>query len=126
VSSPGLISSISTKAALSGGSSGGAFSQSRTRIDSVPKRTGASTRASNFDTRAVILSSPSKSATGSGVMSAQAAAGFKIANASPQPSPTQRLALGLTSPAPREKVPSAASRVRARLKNVETVISGMG
>jgi len=45
-------------AALSGVSSGGFFSQSRTRIDKVPNRTGLPTGASNLETRAVILSSP--------------------------------------------------------------------
>jgi len=77
--SPRRVSSISTKAALSGASSGGFFSQSRTRIDNVPNRTGAPTGASNFETRAVILSSPCSSATGSGIVSPMARIGSPVA-----------------------------------------------
>jgi hypothetical protein len=80
LTSPGRNSSISRKAALSGVSSGGFFSQSRTWIAKVPNRTGVPTGASNFETRAVILSSPCSSATGSEIVSAKASLDVAIAN----------------------------------------------
>ena len=60
------------KAAFSGRSSGALFSQSRTTIDSVPNGTVCPTGATKRDTRAVILSSPCSSATGSAVIAAPA------------------------------------------------------
>jgi len=56
--SPGRTSQMSRKEALSGGSSGGRFSQVRAMISSVPKRTTSPTGASMVVTRAVTLSNP--------------------------------------------------------------------
>ena len=56
--SPGRVSQISKKAALSGVSSGGRLSQWRAMISSVPKRTVAPIEASIVETRAVTLSRP--------------------------------------------------------------------
>jgi len=52
-----LISRISRKAEVSGGSSGGVLLQDRAVISNVPKRTGWSIGTSRLETRAVILSS---------------------------------------------------------------------
>jgi len=46
----------------------------------VPNRTRVPTGASNFETRAVILSSPWRSATGSAIVSATATLGIGIAD----------------------------------------------
>jgi hypothetical protein len=58
------------KATLSGGASGGAASQSRTRIDSVPKVTDDPTGASIWDTFAATLSRPWRTTIGSGIIAA--------------------------------------------------------
>jgi hypothetical protein len=57
---------------LSGAASGGAVSQSRTRIESVPKVTDEPTGASTCDTFAATLSSPCRIAIGSGTIAADA------------------------------------------------------
>jgi hypothetical protein len=59
---PGLISSISRKAAVSGGSSGGRLTQARAVMTSPPKRTLRSSGASKVEMRAVVLSSPCRTA----------------------------------------------------------------
>jgi len=69
---PGRASAISRKAALSGCSSGGFFSQSRTVIHKSPNWTGFPTGASNFEIRADVLSNPCSSATGSEIVAAAA------------------------------------------------------
>jgi len=58
---------------LFGGSSGGLVSQSRTRIDSVPKLTDLPTGASICETRAATLSSPCNTAIGSAIIAADTA-----------------------------------------------------
>jgi hypothetical protein len=66
-------------AALFGGSSGGLVSQSRTRIDKVPKITEPPTGASIRVTFAATLSSPCKVAIGWGIIAAGAAEAAKAA-----------------------------------------------
>src|SRR3990172_4590792 len=68
--SSGLTSTISTKAALSGGSSGGRLSQARAVICNVPNDTVAPIGASIVEMRAVILSSPCRTAISAGAASA--------------------------------------------------------
>src|SRR6516164_9770405 len=62
--SPGRISSISRKAEVSGGSSGGRLTHARAVMTRLPKRTLRSIGASKVEIRAVVLSSPCSTATG--------------------------------------------------------------
>ena len=71
----GPTSRISRKAALSGGSVGGATRQARAVITSVPNRTSLPTGASKALTRAVTLSSPWSCATRFGRLGPSARAG---------------------------------------------------
>ncbi len=80
LSSPGRTSSICRNAALSGWSSGGFFSQSRTVIARPPKVTVLPTGASISETRAVILSSPCNTAIGSEIISEAATAAMVSVN----------------------------------------------